>query len=125
MLHSDITDKIIKGFYEVYNELGDGFLESVYEKALSIVLNGYGLKVESQRSITVLFRNSIIGEFRADLFVNDAVIVELKAVKAIVPEHEAQVINYLKATGIEVALLMNFGRKPEFKRIVLEKKENI
>jgi GxxExxY protein len=123
MKHSEITDKILQGFYEVYNELGDGFLESVYEKALSLVLEGYGLKVETQRPITVYFRNIIAGEFKADIVVNDVVIIELKAVKAILPEHEAQVINYLKATEIEVALLLNFGRKPEFKRFVLDVKE--
>jgi GxxExxY protein len=121
MKHSAITDKILQGFYEVYNELGDGFLESVYEKALSLVLDGYGLKVETQHPISVHFRNIIAGEFKADLVVNDVVIIELKAVKAILPEHEAQVINYLKATGIEVALLLNFGKKPGFKRMVLEK----
>jgi GxxExxY protein len=120
MKHSETTDIILHSFYEVYNELGDGFLESVYEKALEIVLSGYGLKVETQRPITVKFRNKIIGEFRADILVNDVVIIELKAVRAIVPEHEAQVIHYLKATGIEVALLLNFGRKPEFKRLVLD-----
>jgi GxxExxY protein len=122
MKHSDITDKILQGFFEVYNELGDGFLESVYERALLIVLSGYGLKVEAQWSITVYFRNIVIGEFRTDLLISDVVIVELKAVKAIIPEYEAQVINYLKATGIEVGLLLNFGRRPEFKRFVLDKK---
>ncbi|MBN2035773.1 MAG: GxxExxY protein [Chitinispirillaceae bacterium] len=123
MKHGDITDKILKGFYEVYNELGDGFLESVYEKALLIVLAGYGLQVTSQKYLPVYFRNNLVGEFKADIVVNDAVIVELKAVKMLLPEQEAQVINYLKATGIEVALLLNFGRRPEFKRFVLEKKD--
>jgi GxxExxY protein len=122
MKHSEITEKILQGFYEVYNELGDGFLESVYEKALSLVLDGYGLKVETQQPITVYFRDIIAGEFKADLIVNDSVIIELKAIKAILPKHEAQVINYLRATGIEVALLLNFGRKPEFKRFVLDAK---
>jgi len=121
MKHSEITDKIIKGFYEVYNELGDGFLESVYEKAMMIVLTGYGLEVNNQKYLPVYFRGNLVGEFKADIIVNDKVIVELKAVKTIVPEHEAQVINYLKATGIEVGLLLNFGRKPEFKRFVFEK----
>jgi GxxExxY protein len=120
MKHSEITDKILQGFYEVYNVLGDGFLESIYEKALTLVLTGYGLKVEIQKPITVYFRNIILGEFKPDLVVNDVVIIELKAVKTIVPEHEAQVINYLKASGIEVALLLNFGRKPEFKRFILD-----
>ena len=123
MKHREITDKALIGFYEVYNELGDGFLESVYEKALLIVLAGYGLNASNQKYLPVYFRNTLVGEFKADIIVNDAVIVELKAVKMLLPEHEAQVINYLKATGIEVALLLNFGRKPEFKRFVLEKKE--
>ena len=123
MKHSDITDKILKGFYEVYNELGDGFLESVYEKALLIVLAENGLQVSNQKYLPVYFRNNLVGEFKADIIVNDLVIVELKAVKILLPEQEAQVINYLKATGIEVALLLNFGRRPEFKRIVLEKRK--
>jgi len=122
MKHSEITDKILKGFYEVYNELGDGFLESVYEKAMMIVLTGYGLEVNNQKYLPVYFRGSLVGEFKADIIVNDKVIVELKAVKAIAQEHEAQAINYLKATGIEVALVLNFGRKPEFRRIVLDRK---
>ena len=122
MKHSEITDKILKGFYEVYNGLGDGFLESVYEKSLIIVLTGFGLKANSQQSVPVYFRKNLVGDFRADIIVNDLILLELKAVKCLMPEHEAQVINYLKATGIEVGLLFNFGRKPEFKRFVLEKK---
>ncbi len=123
MKHREITDKILKCFYQVYNELGDGFLESVYEKALLIVLAEEGLLVSNQKYLPVYFRDNLVGEFKADIVVNDLVIVEVKAVRAILPEHEAQVINYLKATGIEVALLLNFGRKPEFKRFVLGKKE--
>jgi len=118
--HKDITDKILKGFYEVYNELGSGFLESVYEKALSIVLKNYELSVESQKPINVYFRSNVVGEFRADILVNGKIIVELKAVKAIIPEHEAQLINYLKATDIEIGLLLNFGNQPEFKRIAYD-----
>jgi GxxExxY protein len=121
MKHSEMTDKILQGFYEVYNELGDGFLESVYENSLLIVLAANGLKVDNQRPIPVYFRGNLVGEFKADIIVNDKVLVELKAVRAIIPEHEAQVIHYLKATGIEVGLLLNFGRKPEIKRFVLDK----
>jgi GxxExxY protein len=120
MKYSEITEKILQGFYDVYNELGDGFLESVYENSLSIVLKETGLKVQNQSPIPVYFRGIIVGEFKADLIVDDKVIVELKAVRTIVPEHEAQVLHYLKATGIEVGLLLNFGRKPEIKRFVLD-----
>ena len=118
--HKDITERIIKGFYEVYNELGIGFLESVYENALFIVLQEYGFEVDCQKDISVYFRGKIIGKFKADLIVNNKVIVELKAAKNIVPEHEAQILNYLRATDIEVGLLLNFGNKPEFKRFAFE-----
>ncbi|MDY6969223.1 MAG: GxxExxY protein [Spirochaetota bacterium] len=118
--YKDITERIIKGFYEVYNELGIGFLESVYENALFIVLQEYGFEVDCQKDISVYFRGKIIGKFKADLIVNNKVIVELKAAKNIVPEHEAQILNYLRATDIEVGLLLNFGNKPEFKRFAFE-----
>ena len=120
--HEAITDIILKSFYEVYNELGDGFLESVYETALYIVLAGHGLCVDQQKDIPVVFRGKVVGDFRADLIINEKVIVELKAVKVINPAHEAQLINYLKATNIEVGLLLNFGRKPEFKRLIFDNK---
>jgi len=124
--HKEITGIILRSFYEAYNELGDGFLESVYENALYIVLTGYGLCVEKQKDISVFFRGKVIGYFKADLIVNEKVIVELKAVRALAPAHEAQLINYLKATNIEVGLLLNFGRKPEFKRFVYDnKRKNI
>ncbi len=124
--HKETTDIILKSFYEVYNELGDGFLESVYENALYIVLTGYGLHVERQKDISVFFRGSIVGYFKADLIVEEKVITELKAVRTLDPAHEAQLINYLKATNIEVGLLLNFGRKPEFKRFVYDnKRKNI
>ena len=124
--HKEITDIILRSFYEVYNELGDGFLESVYENALYIVLTGYGLFVEKQKDISVFFRGKVIGDFKADLIANEKVIVELKAVRALALAHEEQLINYLKATNIEVGLLLNFGRKPEFKRFVYDnKRKNI
>ena len=120
--YKEITDIILKSFYEVYNELGDGFLESVYENALYIVLTGYGLSVERQRDISVFFRGNVIGDFKADLIVAGNVIIELKAIRALDAAHEAQIINYLKATNIEVGLLLNFGRKPEFKRFIFNNK---
>ena len=120
--YKEITDVILKSFYEVYNELGDGFLESVYENALYIVLKGHVLSVERQRNVSVLFRGNVIGDFKADLIVEGSVIIELKAVRALDPAHEAQLINYLKATNTEVGLLLNFGRKPEFKRFIFNNK---
>jgi GxxExxY protein len=124
--YKEITDIILRSFYEAYNELGDGFLESVYENALYIVLSGYGLCVERQKDISVFFRGKEIGDFKADLIVNEKVIVELKAVRTLAPAHEAQLINYLKVTNIEVGLLLNFGRKTEFKRFVYDnKRKNI
>jgi GxxExxY protein len=124
--HKETTNIILKSFYEVYNELGDGFLESVYENALYIVLTGHGLCVERQKGINVFFRGTIIGDFKTDLIVDKKVIIELKAVRALDSADEAQLINYLKATNIEVGLLLNFGRKPEFKRFVYDnKRKNI
>ena len=120
--YKEITDRILKGFFEVYNELGDGFLESVYENALFIVLKGYDLTIERQKNIPVIFRGNVIGDFKADLIVEGSVIVELKAVRTLDSAHEAQLINYLKATNIEVGLLINFGRKPEFKRFIFNNK---
>jgi GxxExxY protein len=118
MLHEEITEKILAACFEVAAELGAGFLESVYEKALLIALRQKGLKVEEQCPIQVHFRGVLVGEFFADLFVEGKVIVELKALKALAPEHQAQVINYLKATGIEVGLLVNFGSpKIEYRRL--------
>ena len=124
--HKEITDLILKSFYEVYNELGAGFLESVYEKAMCIVLVQYGLQAEAQKEISVYFRKHVVGEFRADIIVNDKVIVELKAVRSIDLVHEAQLINYLKATPIEVGLLLNFGNEPKFKRFAFDnRRKNI
>lgn len=116
--HEDLTNKIIGVFYDVYNELGAGFVESVYLNAMRIALRQVGLKVESERPIKVYFRDDVVGEFRANLIVDDLVICELKAASAITPEFHAQLLNYLRATGFEVGLLLNFGPKPEFKRLV-------
>ena len=115
--HGELTRSIIGCAFEVANELGSGFLESVYEKALAAVLRDKGVSVQSQQPVAVYFRGQTVGDFYADLLVEGKVLVELKAVKSLAPEHEAQVINYLNATGIEVGLLINFGRpRLEFKR---------
>ena len=116
LLHKDITDKIIKAFYKVYNELGFGFLEKVYQNALFLELISMDLYCEKQKQIKVHYNGQIIGEYFADLIVNNRVIIELKAAETLVKEHELQLINYLKATEIEVGLLLNFGNHPQFKR---------
>ena len=118
--HGDLTEKIIGTFYEVYNELGFGFLESVYEEALKMALEEKGFEVKQQENIPVWFRGKQIGDFDADLIVNDLVILELKAVRKIINKHEAQLLNYLRATKIEVGLLLNFGPSAEFKRLVFD-----
>ena len=116
--HAEITETIIKAFYKVYNAMGYGFLEKVYENALFFELEAMDLLVEKQKQITVYYENEIVGEYFVDLVVEEDVIVELKASKSIRKEHEFQLINYLKATDIEVGLLLNFGEKPEVKRKV-------
>jgi GxxExxY protein len=118
MLRDETTEKILGACFEVIKELGSGFLESVYAKALLIALREKGLKAVSQAPISVFFRNQIVGEFFADILVEDQILVELKAVKALAPEHLAQVINYLNATGLETGLLVNFGnQKLEYRRL--------
>lgn len=118
MLYSDLTEKIIKAFYIVYNKLGYGFLEKVYENALVIELKKSGFNVKQQDKIIVHYDNREIGEYFADLIVNEVVIIELKSSKDLVEEHKNQLINYLKATDKEVGLLLNFGNKPQFKRVI-------
>lgn len=120
--HEQITKSVIGCAFEVINELGAGFLESVYEKALLTALRQKSLSAISQHPVKVIFRGECVGDFYADIFVEGKVIVELKAVKTIAPEHQAQVINYLNATGIEVGLLINFGNpKLEYKRFTRSK----
>ena len=117
MEHSELTEEIIGCAYNVYNKMGFGFLESVYEKCLLIELNKAGLDVESQKPITVYYGNEIVGEFVADIIVNDTVILELKSVRKIINAHEVQLVNYLVATGKPVGLILNFGEsKVEVKR---------
>lgn len=120
LLHRELTDKIIGTFYEVYNELGHGFIESVYEKSLAIALRDNGLEVFQQIAIPVWFRGTQVGDFDADLLIGRSVIAELKSARAIDSAHVAQLLNYLKATEIEVGLLLNFGPKPEFRRLIFD-----
>lgn len=115
-LHKELTSKIIEAFYKVYNSLGFGFLEKVYENALKYELEFMHLKVEKQKPIDVYYREIKVGEYFADLIVENKVILELKAAESLIEEHELQLINYLKATEIEVGLLLNFGKKPEIRR---------
>lgn len=118
MLYADVTDGIIKAFYKVYNSLGYGFLEKVYENALCLELASSDFRVSQQQPVQVFYEQKLVGEYFADILVNDLIILELKAVEHIRDEHVAQLTNYLKATKKEVGLLLNFGIKPEFKRVV-------
>ena len=124
LAHADTTRRIIGCAMQVINELGSGFLESVYEKAMTVALTDDGVSHEVQQPIDVRFRGRTVGDFVADILVEDRVIVELKAVNSLTGEHEAQVINYLNATGIPVGLLINFGKpKLEFKRFTRTRKK--
>ena len=120
MKHEQLTGKIIEVFYDVYNELGHGFLESVYEASMRLALTEAGLFVPPKRPLDVWFRGVVVGVFEPDVAVDNAVILEIKAARAIESAHEAQLLNYLRATEIEVGLLLNFGPKPEFKRLVFD-----
>ena len=120
MKHEELTQKIIGAFYTVYNSLGYGFLEKVYENALAIELIKSGLQVQKQKTISVYYDEHEVGVYYADLIVNDLVIIELKAASAIADEHYVQLLNYLKATNMEVGLLLNFGKKPEIKRKIFD-----
>src|ERR1041385_1635595 len=116
----ELTQKIIGVYYDVYNELGSGFLESVYQKSLALALESAGLAVFSRIDIPVWFRGHQVGQFEGDLLVEKCVLLELKAARALGSAHQAQLMNYLRATEIEVGLLLNFGPKPEFKRVAYD-----
>jgi len=118
--HAELTDAIIGSFYYVFNELGHGFLESVYREAMTVALTQRDLAVEREKSVEVRFRGEVVGIFRTDLVVANKVIIELKCARSIDSNHEAQLLNYLKATEFEVGLLLNFGTRPQFRRMVLE-----
>lgn len=116
MLHEELSGKILSSFFTVYNYLGHGFLEKVYENALIIELKKQGLDVCQQKRIDVYYAEHEVGEYYADILVSDSIILELKAAEGIAPEHQAQLINYLKATEIELGFVLNFGPKPQFIR---------
>jgi GxxExxY protein len=118
--HEALTEQLIGVFYTIYTELGNGFLESIYQKAFAVVLAEKGLQFEEQAPIEVVFHGVPLGDFKADLVAESLVLIELKAVKALEDAHERQVLNYLKATNIEVALLFNFGPRPQVRRFVLD-----
>jgi GxxExxY protein len=115
-LHSELTEKIIGAFYHVYNELGYGFLEKVYQNAMYLELKNRGFRVEAQKKIVVHYKGIEVGEYYADLVVDSLVIIELKAVEVLAIEHESQLVNYLRGTDKEVGLLLNFGIKPQVNR---------
>ena len=114
--HSEVTEAIICCFYNVYNKLGYGFLEKVYEKALVVELGKIGLLTTSQHPVTVFYEGEVVGEYFCDLHIENKIIVEVKASKSIMQEHEAQLLNYLKATNVEIGLLLNCGPRPEVRR---------
>lgn len=118
--HYALTERIIAVFYEVYNELGHGFLESVYHKSLILALNEKGLLVQSPVDIPVFFRGHQVGAFEGDMLVEKCVLLELKAARTLDSSHKAQLLNYLRATEIEIGLLLNFGVKPELKRLIYD-----
>jgi len=120
LLQKELTEKIINAFYHVYNELGYGFLEKVYQNALYIELTNKGLKVATNQKTTVYYKSVNVGDYYADMIVNDLVILELKAAEQLVKENEWQLLNYLRSTNIQVGLLLNFGKKPGFRRMVYE-----
>lgn len=122
MLYEDITGEIIKAFYKVYNKLGYGFLEKVYENSMIIELKKSGFQIKQQQNIKVFYEKEEVGNYYADLIIEDKVILELKCCENLREEHKSQLINYLKATNIEVGLVLNFGKKCEFKRVIFTKK---
>jgi len=123
MKYEQLTQKIIGAFYTVYNTLGYGFLENVYENALRIELQKMGLTVATQYAINVYYGGQVVGEYYADLLIEEQVIIELKAVRNLLPEHEAQLLNYLNATQYEIGLLLNFGIKPQIKRKIFDNEQ--
>ncbi|AUD04355.1 GxxExxY protein [Spirosoma pollinicola] len=118
LLHRELTDAIIGIYYDVFNELGYGFLERVYQNAMYAELKNEGFDVTAQQQIKVYYKGLLVGDYFADLLIDNCIILELKATESLAEEHEVQLLNYLRATDIEVGLLLNFGKKPEFKRLV-------
>jgi GxxExxY protein len=125
LIHAELTELLIGIYFEVYNELGYGFLESIYEKAFVSLLTERKIAFQQQCLLEVTFRGKVLGEFKADLIIERAVIVELKAVQKLELPHEKQLLNYLKATTLEVGLLFNFGPTSEFRRLVFENERKL
>ena len=119
LVHAGLTEQVIEAFYEVYNGLGWGFLESVYEQALAFELASRGLRVARQHDLVVRYRGIVVGDFRVDLLVEEALIVEIKAATSLAPAHDAQLLNYLRASGLEVGLLLTVGPRPSLRRRVM------
>ena len=117
---SELTEAIIGVFYQVYNELGFGFVESVYRKSMKIALEQKGFKVQEEFPVPVFFRSQKVGDFKADLVVNDLIILEHKTAERIIPAFESQLVNYLRSTALEVGLILNFGPKPQVRRLIFE-----
>jgi GxxExxY protein len=122
--HFAVADAVIGAFYDVYNDLGHGFLESVYREAMIVALRSKNVLVEREKTVNVEFRGETVGVFRTDLVVDNCVVVELKCARTVDSNHEAQLLNYLKATKFDVGLLLNFGVKPQFRRMILETARN-
>lgn len=118
--HSELTGKILGAFFQVHKEMGFGFSEKVYESALEIMLVELGMFVEKQKEIKVYYHGKVVGDYKADMVVNGVVLLELKSVEKLIDAHDAQLLNYLKATEIEVGLLLNFGREAEFHRKIYD-----
>ena len=123
LIECELTEQVIGAFYAVYNELGPGFLESVYVNALAIALGTLDLKAQMEVPLVVKFREHVVGQFRADLVVEDRLVIEVKAVSSLLKAHEVQLVNYLRATRINVGLLLNFGARPELRRRVYQPKD--
>lgn len=118
LIHKNLTDAILKTYFDVYNELGYGFLEKVYQNAMMIELKCRNFNVVAQKPIKVYYKGNIVGDYYSDILVENLIILELKATEVIVEEFEWQLVNYLRSTEMEVGLLLNFGKKPEFRRKV-------
>jgi len=125
MIYQELSNKIIKAYYKVYNSLGYGFLEKVYENAFKLELQSMGIDVEQQKNIKVFYREKVVGDYFADLIVDQSIIIELKAAESLCEEHEAQLLNYLRATTIELGFLFNFGKKAEFRRKIFTNDKKI
>ena len=118
--HSELTGRILGAFFQLHKELGFGFSEKVYESALEVLLNELGMNVERQKEICVYYHGKVVGNYKADMVINDVVLLEIKSVEKLIDAHDAQLLHYLKATELEVGLLLNFGRQAEFHRKIYD-----